>query len=450
MARTQKCNCPSIIKEAAAIIKENYIGYWYIKDKNAYTNLLNKLLNKAKRTSQDDCYMLAGELVAFFRDNHISYEHQLDLKTYKKVYSKIAANDTGLKQYVENTKDKTEGLWLAENNMELLFAQRMRLGVYNFYVVKEKFDSWERGYLKYSIYQRKDNEIYCCNYQPSAKSYRQQFSIGSLSDSIFKESGIFSNRKVPWNYFKKFDDLEFIYPRTKFKFSLLDSNTCLLQFPSFAGKAEKIIDSMVKTNDNILRSKKNLIIDVRGNFGGNSDSYQPLVKYVYDENFKVTNAYDLATEKSIKLIDDYLKDSGITKREIIEYTLLVKKMKAGINKPVYDNSPYEYPKEILKYPASIAVLFNNKTASAAELFIQVASTSKKVKLFGINSSGAVDFGWAIKNTFKCNNYRLDLPVQMNSNTLIMRSDIKGISPDVLLAGKEETWYDQILNNSFFY
>jgi len=62
--------------------------------------------------------------------------------------------------------------------------------------------------------------------------------------------------------------------------SAYDSTTVYLRIPTFDSHYKKAIDSLLNTNANLIRSKKNLIIDIRDNGGGDDQSYAEIIPFL--------------------------------------------------------------------------------------------------------------------------------------------------------------------------
>ncbi|MCZ7616266.1 MAG: S41 family peptidase [Ignavibacteriaceae bacterium] len=60
-------------------------------------------------------------------------------------------------------------------------------------------------------------------------------------------------------------------------------------------------------------------------------------------------------------------------------------------------------------PKQVVILANNRTASSGEAFVFEAKQSKKVKILGTLTYGALDYGSASFFSIGCKNYKLMMP-----------------------------------------
>jgi C-terminal processing protease CtpA/Prc len=98
---------------------------------------------------------------------------------------------------------------------------------------------------------------------------------------------------------------------------------------------------------------------------------------------------------------------------------------------------------VYKNPERVSFLVNKGTGSAAEMFLLEAKQSKKVKLYGTNSSGAVDYTEYVKILMPCKFYTLYYPACKSLRLPDYPLDNIGIKPDVEIPADTADWIDYV-------
>jgi C-terminal processing protease CtpA/Prc len=255
-------------------------------------------------------------------------------------------------------------------------------------------------------------------------------------------------------YAKKYQNLDSIKAKAyfdafpsdnEFKVTSIDKNTLLMRFPSFDFDSKLIIDSILKKYDEMLRNTPNLIIDIRGNPGGTIKSTFELVKYINTSKIHYISSYYVATDTTISLTKSYCEEYKQSVTDSNYYcNYLLPLLQANKGKLVLDTME-EYIENALpiKYPEKVAILADENTASAAELFIIAAKGSKKVKTFGCNTSAAVDFGGVVSYFLSNRQYIILMPTEMSENIKEVRYDYIGIEPDYKLSPNRKNWINEV-------
>ena len=213
---------------------------------------------------------------------------------------------------------------------------------------------------------------------------------------------------------------------------IADSVTIILTIPSFIGSSKDKIDDLLKKYQYQLSRVKNLIIDIRGNRGGDDAAFYSLMPLLYTNDFTVYEYYILVSERSLERYKDQFSTEKIEKiksmtGELVPYS----DNKSDIS---IENSGL---KETLN-PINIAIIVDRYVGSSAEQFLFYAKQSRKVKIFGENTSGTLDCSNPEMFQFFNNTITVTIPTMISARVW-NRAGIEniGIQPDIYVPDKDE-------------
>lgn len=441
----QDCNCADNFRYLTNRITKNYVGFQdkvTEKNQHQFQKFSDSLQKIADHSNAYQCLNLGREWLAFFNDKHISFGMdfgKLNPDSIRKFFlleKKTTWTESSFKSYLSKNKenlDDIEGIWT--------------LGIYEVGIVKDtkpdqfmgfilKADSirWVPQQIKFML-KKNDNQYQTIFF--SGGDHSEQHPILSKKGDILN-FGIFGN----WVKGAKLEQ-KVLRPISgdsgSPSFTVLSDKTVLINLPSFNSKYKSQIDSLIDKNKTQLNHTAHLIIDVRDNSGGSTKCFEKLLPYLYTNPIKVDGGVVLATEENIR--DCYEVDyPNLNEESRKEMKNDVKKLKAhkGEFYQLYNDSTITFQK-ILKNPSRISILINENTASSAELFILRAEQSKKVILFGSNTSGAVDYGETVFTNLPCKFYSLYYPASKSLHSVKRPLDNIGIEPRVKIPDEETDW-----------
>lgn len=230
---------------------------------------------------------------------------------------------------------------------------------------------------------------------------------------------------------------------SRFFVEKINETTLYMRIPSFMRWAKPIIDSVVDRNRELILSTENLIIDLRGNGGGADYSWDELTPFLYTNPVRNLRVEFLSTplnnEYWAKVRIDKEDDEDSWSRRILD------SLEANPGKfynPWGEKATVSRQDTVHRYPANVGVIVDEMCGSSTEEFLLHARQSMKVKLFGVQTYGALDISNVTEVDSPDGLYRL---VYATSRALWLPDmviDDIGIQPDFYLGDMpREDWRD---------
>lgn len=219
----------------------------------------------------------------------------------------------------------------------------------------------------------------------------------------------------------------------KFLACSLDSNTFFIRIPSF--NYDEVNTQSIKNavNEYKKSGNDNLIIDIRGNGGGLDYTYTPLYELIYNQPFNLKGVEFRASSDVASLLRNAYKTQN---GNPIWANTLADSIDTGqyefISVPM-SNEPITLD-SICPLPKKVAVIIDNKVASAAEQFLILAKAcSNRVTFYGKdNTLGAVDYSNLMPFDLPCSSISCYIPTSRTIGIGLTNHGIDGvgIAPDV--------------------
>jgi len=225
------------------------------------------------------------------------------------------------------------------------------------------------------------------------------------------------------------------YKTDQFKFKMINENTCYLKIPHFMYKY--CVDSLVNRSMDSILIKRNLIIDIRDNSGGGDASFNELLPIIATNDINVRAIEYLATKTNWEFSQKYVNIGAWDEKLAGQF----------IKAPwIYSNkliSPtYRFENRVNEFPKHVAVLIDGGVGSAAEQFVFCAKQSLKVKIFGENTAGAIDYSNCRPFEVLKDSIYIQAPTTRYKGLPKNAIDKHGIAPDFYL--NSESQVEQIL------
>jgi hypothetical protein len=405
-AQTDSCSCLENIQDLIQKTETNYIAYHLIEKQHPskaiqYNGHKKNILALAKKTNQEDCIRLMRKFLSYFNDGHLFVGESIQyskeqLEAFKQNIKTKPVSENEVKSYLDTERsrlDPIEGIWYTGQNTYKMAILRESKASNTFIavVLQSSNDSWKNGYIKAEI---KKGEI---GY--SAIYYNGNFSKVKYDVSIYKNTimgmGPFNRfgRIYPKSpaYQEDINETDAALPTIR----KIDADNLLITIPSFLIEFP-YLDSLIRNNLTLLRSSKNLIVDIRGNTGGNA-IYFPLIAQYYTNKYRDPQGLVLSSVETTnyfkRLASFSRKRQAANDTALNFYEVVVKNMTENPGSIVKGSL---YPEiifdSVYKNPARVAILTDKHCASAAESFIlHSKGVSNKVTTFGERTYGMIDY-----------------------------------------------------------
>lgn len=456
-AQSNKCNCSDNLNKIISKTEENYAGFPVKINNNTkpkYTELINSIKKKAlNETNPKTCFYLLKEYIRFFKDKHfiLSYANQDD---YDYEIKNLSEDD--FKTSIAKKKLSTiEGIWINADSTLKLAIQKSKKNVYEAIVIQTQDPKIPLGLVYVKLTPNKQGFI--------AKEYNSFIT----TDVPAKQKG---NLLQIWN-FSMFGK---IYPNELsnsekeelktwkgsnkgLNFQKLSTKTAYLKIPTFKNNDDKI-QQLVTKNDSIIKTCKNLIVDLSGNAGGNTGwvSFLPFFMtnpiFQYDTYLRVTPEnikFKLADLEPFVLNPIPKEYEKYFPSEIIASYKKAYQELPNTKKDFYPIPGVTFPLDsIIAKPKKIALIVDDLSGSSTEYFFFISKQSKKTTTYGINTVGMMDYeGMSYPTPLPYDKYILTIPIVKSSWTDKKPIDQTGFKPDILLDKIEQkNWIKFILKD----
>jgi len=381
-------DCRETFDHLVQKIDSNYIGLRYMDsfEIEEYEQHKAEYQKKLKNLQGSDCTELLTEFIDWFNDGHLFVLERPDYSESEKesIYnftSTFQKTDDELKEIMQSvSSDPIEGSWTDGNYLFYIVKEG---GTLNAYTLTAS-DSLKKGTLVLRLVNQENK--YSGTYfgytnRPryvTAKSYRNGDYL-----SIFGG--------IKWN--RVDDDLEKLIERSDAikdpkaaRIYSLNDETVIFEIPSFSVDYVLFRDEILN-NEQLLRDAKTLIIDVRGNTGGNA-IYGMFTPLYQDKDLSENQGKVLACNDNL----DYFEQLAARTPDV--YSSVVERIEGSLGSlvdgPMYPRRPYVPEESNIEH---VAILSDGACASACESFLLTSKLiSNRVSHFAKEPTyGMIDY-----------------------------------------------------------
>jgi hypothetical protein len=427
------CNCEKALGNLIATVESSYPGFAEkTTDKLIYNNFKENLKSRAPVTKSESCTELLKEYVSFFRDGHISVFGSANETAGSEgsgANSKINMDRAEFEKMVKTTKDPMVGIWTSlPYKVGIIPHDSGYIG----FIIEADTSFWKPNEIKFRLYPGGKADFYLRDHSLSRETYTLNdgwFLRFARSNYIKVEPGPALSEK---EFKSKLDEFEGFY------FRRLTPKTSLLCISSFEHGFLERIKQLIDTNRTAIESCENLIIDIRNNGGGVYEGYATLLPLIMTNPIRGLGMEFFVTQTLIDEIESWYDDEAGKQNARMWKNKFAGKTGQFVNPDsivVYTDSI----KPSLRSPRQVVILVNRGTASSGEAFVLDARQSKKVKVLGTPTYGALDYGSAAFFSLGCSNYRLMLPTWRSARLPGYPVDNIGLQPDIYLDKSVSDW-----------
>ena len=435
-ANGQTCTCESNFEWVKKTFEENDAGFQYIIDKKglAAYNIHNQLMLEKMKTAKTstECTGLLYEWLTFFRSGHIGIVRLANETSTKKTET-WKGNVSQFEKYVsEKSKADYEGIW--DINGVLKIGIQKQGTNYVGFIIESSADTWKPEMVILKIEQndgKVKSTLYRRDYTPIESDEPELIGNNYLriGQQVLKRlKPHFTSDIIIENYFKSINSPSPFLEE-------LNATTLYLRIPSFDSEDKSSIDKVLIENKEKILKTENLIIDLRNNSGGADQSFRGLLPFLYTNPIRSIAAEFLSTPQNNQQFLDFSTNPELDEgtRKLIKniYDKLQERPGEFVN-PFGEGVSVIRQDVVYEYPKKVGIIINEENASTTEEFLLAAKQSKKVKLFGVTTSGALDVSNMASVESPCKEFILRYCLSRSLRIPGMTIDDIGLQPDFYL------------------
>lgn len=430
IAQANTCTCAENFDRLTEKLEANYIAYHLTKAEitTAYEARKKQYKPLSTQTPLPDCAKLLQQFLVFFKDGHlfVSEIPKLPETALAQTKAEIKARKVALSQVSPGNNVNIEGYWTdGASKFAIVKNKNPQIRYSHVSVIIAAQDSTKVGEVKLAVSLA--NGVWEGVYYTNAYAPRY------VKITPYKDNTILSIwGGITWG--KLADERTTMYDPTLPSVQKVDEQTLLLTIPSFLIE-KKDFDQFLMTHFKDLTEAEYLIIDIRGNTGGNG-IYFDLLSLYYEKPALSGRGFAVSSADNL----NYFKKFAST-RSNDPYRPVVEAMEAEQGKivpgPMF--SPLEL-KPLASMLKKVVILTDRGNMSAAETFVLYSKgISSKVITMGENTGGVVDYNNINMVSLGCETQGIyfGYPTYSLNETVHLGKGYNktGIVPDVLIGKK---------------
>ncbi len=395
--KTNACNCGATFNETVSKLETNYLVYKKMELENEltkYNNIKKQFATLTKHTEPTQCTEIINKFLDFFKDGHLFVfelpkHDSLAIATCKKEIKSNIVNLDSINKLLSIEKslnpftkaDAIIGTYTDASSEIAIIKENKQ---YKAYILSSTKKGIIPGELKATFeYNGKKylGTYYTYDYQP-----RHVYGV------LFKEGTLLSINSMTWAKTTSITakrEITIVHPKNPNLPTVhqLDAKNVLFSIPSFMADYQDFVQ-IVKENLEMLAGAENLIIDIRGNTGGNAIYFSFIELYATKTVMPADKQGEVLASKDTK---DYYE--RMAKNGSVIYSDIAKRIENNIGKiipgPKYPEQKLEIHPSKIKH---VAIITDGAVGSAAESFIlHSKKVSDKITTFGSPTYGIIDY-----------------------------------------------------------
>lgn len=443
----QRCDCALLLQESVQKVSAVYAGFddkVMVKKRPEYNQLVKQLKSRAANTTgKRGCYEIIKKYTDWFKDGHVGI--WFGIQSSASEIRRVNLNEVS--KSLQGKQDGIAGLWSAADRKQQYAIIKDPTGINKFIAVtiSSSDSAWKPGMVKAEFYgyDPKDHYYKGMYYQTNFSGVLNGFTLQHNRLDHWFGASWFRNNSI--NTAKKAvsENLEQV------QFKVLNKEFIYLKLGRFNQEDVNKLDSLINANRKLIYQSRNLIIDLRGNPGGNASSSQEMIQLIYTNPviypaWQYRSSSELIEAKK-KIVNELVKNDPC-KRLKTQQTLLQQLMLHPGQLVSSGDSIVRTADSIVQYPERVAFLIDGGVGSSGEFFTFEGKQSKKVTLFGTNTAGVMDYGEAQSFSLSCGQYSLGVPWGRNGwiKRFGFRIDNIGFRPDVFIPANKQDWVEFVM------
>ncbi|MCP9764209.1 S41 family peptidase [Lacihabitans soyangensis] len=454
------CNCQKNFDEIYQKVRDNY-GAFSMKvnatTKPAFDALSKKVKEKsAGVTDPTACYFILKEWTEFFKDGHLfinTINPIVPAEPADALLKRAAAvpvqkfnSEASFQAYLNANLAKLaylEGIWESDDKAYRLGIVKDAAVATKFYgfLLNKKDDKWVAGKTKFVLEQLSETKLKTTYYYAD---FTSELTLTTVVKNLLVMENIYKFNKVspiPKEYASQ-DDL--IHRVPDYRVEKLDSLNTLVRLPPFTmSNVQLFVKEMLSQNNSLLRSSKNLIIDLRNNPGGDEAVFDPVFEYIANgpivrrgSKVRASMENQILLNHELKAIQDFPEFAQSLDPKLRD---MIRKMQQNPGTIITaEDKTFNFPKSSLN-PQKVVILVDKNTSSTAESLSLEAKQSSKTIIMGTNTKGAFDYTEVRDWGLPCYAWRLALPLGYSYRLPLTPLEGVGIKPDVRIPDTEADW-----------
>jgi hypothetical protein len=381
-AQNYDCNCGQTFDKMIEKLEANYIAYHLTKTEieNEYQTRKSEFKTLANQTEPQNCTKLLQDFLSFFKDGHlfVSEYPNFSEEDLSKTKSEIKENIFKVSDIANFSQSPIEGYWTdGASKFAIIKNTNTKIPFEYVAVIVEALDVSKIGEMKFAVNFSKNtwDGIY----------YTNNYASRYVKVTPYKDNALLSIwGGIVWGRLQ-LKDANIFNPNAT-TFQKIDEKNAVLTIPSFLIEA-KDFNKVLMDNKKELKNIENLIIDIRGNTGGNG-IYFGLLSTYYEKPAQHVRGFALSSEDNIIYFEKFASN-----RKNDPYAPVIKAMKEEKGKivPGPDFGQLELKSEKTNIK-NVVILTDRSNMSAAETFVLYSkAVSSKVITMGDNTGGVVDY-----------------------------------------------------------
>ncbi|MGV3586570.1 MAG: S41 family peptidase [Adhaeribacter sp.] len=450
------CNCSHNLNTTIQKTEENYAGYptkVNAKTTKDYNFLVQKLKQKAAGINEPKkCYYLIRDYIKFYEDKHfiLSYRNENDYDSLVIDYADSYFQDKKIK----NKLAPVEGIYTNPDSTITIGIKKTKAGIFQAFKIASKHDNFPKGFVYFTL-------------TPNGRKYIVKDYNSFVSTNFPANQN--GNLLYLWNYaiWGKISPQQMTAAESQelsqwqnnnngLAFRKINADYSYLKIPTFINNDDKI-QRLVSDNDELIRNTKYLIVDLRGNGGGNT-GWIHFISYFMTNPIIQESTYLRLTPENIKhkLNDIAPFATQPIPAEMQKYfpaDILNAYKKAYQEMPAARESFYPVPSvnfpldSITRQPEKIALIVDDFCGSSAEYFFYLSKQSRKTISYGTNTLGMMDYeGMSTPTALPYEKFSLTIPISKSSWTDKNPIDRTGFKPDIVINKPQNEWLDFIIKD----